>query len=85
MSVEFDDENVIDITKLLGDGATEGDGAIVLEVYMKFKDKNEIFEFYKRYAYDLDFPVRKRNLKKDDNGVLQCVTFVYKSIIQEFL
>lgn len=41
---------------------------------MKFKDEKEAFDFYKRYVYDLGFPVRKRNSKKDDDGVLRYVT-----------
>ncbi|XP_022889249.1 protein FAR1-RELATED SEQUENCE 5-like [Olea europaea var. sylvestris] len=35
-----------------------------------------MFEFYKRYAYDIGFPVRKRNSKKDDDGILRYITFV---------
>ncbi|XP_022861207.1 protein FAR1-RELATED SEQUENCE 5-like [Olea europaea var. sylvestris] len=48
---------------------------IVPVVGMKFKDENEIFEFYKNYAYRVGFPVRKRNSKKGDDGVLRYVTF----------
>ncbi|XP_022889311.1 protein FAR1-RELATED SEQUENCE 5-like [Olea europaea var. sylvestris] len=74
--VESDNENVTDNMKLQGDVMLGGDGAIVPEVGMKFKDENEIFEFYKKYAYGVGFPVRKRNSGKDDNGVLRYVTFV---------
>lgn len=47
---------------------------IVPEVGMKFKDENEVYDFYKRYAYKVGFSVRKRNSKKDDGGVLQYIT-----------
>ena len=42
---------------------------------MKFNDVNELFEFYKSYTYSIDFPVRKRNSKKGDDGALRNVTF----------
>ncbi|XP_022892322.1 protein FAR1-RELATED SEQUENCE 5-like [Olea europaea var. sylvestris] len=77
--LELDDENVIENMKVLGNGATGGDGAVVPEVGMKFKDENELFEFYKRYAYDLGFSVGKRNSKRDDDGVMRYVTFVCSS------
>ncbi|XP_022858309.1 uncharacterized protein LOC111379192 [Olea europaea var. sylvestris] len=32
---------------------------IVPTVGMKFVDETEVFEFYKRYAYQVGFPVRK--------------------------
>lgn len=48
---------------------------IVPSVGMKFKDENEVFEFYKKYAYQLGFPVRKRNSKKGDDGIVCYVTF----------
>lgn len=70
MLVEPDDENVMENTKVLGDGVIEGDNAIVSKVGIKFKDKNELFEFYKRYAYELGFSVKKRNLKNDEDGVV---------------
>ncbi|XP_022861746.1 uncharacterized protein LOC111382106 [Olea europaea var. sylvestris] len=43
-------------------------------VGMKFKDENEVFEFYKHYAYQIGFPVRKRNSKKGDDRVVRYVT-----------
>ncbi|CAA2994581.1 Hypothetical predicted protein [Olea europaea subsp. europaea] len=80
MLVESDDESDHDNTKLQGDDGTKGDGVIVTmpvpEVGMKFKDKNEIFNFYKRYTYNMGFLVRKRNLKRDDDGVLRYVIYV---------
>lgn len=35
-----------------------GDVAIVLKVGIKFKDKNEAFNFYKLYAYNIGFLLR---------------------------
>lgn len=32
---------------------------IVPQVGMKFADEKEVFEFYKKYAYQVGFPVRK--------------------------
>lgn len=64
MLVESDDENVIDNTRLLGTGATGGNCAIVSEGDRKFKDENEIFELYKRYAQDFGFPVRKKKIEE---------------------
>ncbi|CAA3023992.1 Hypothetical predicted protein [Olea europaea subsp. europaea] len=48
---------------------------IVPSVGMKFKNEEEVFEFYKNYAYQIGFPVRKRNSKKGTNGVVRYVTF----------
>ncbi|XP_022896508.1 protein FAR1-RELATED SEQUENCE 5-like [Olea europaea var. sylvestris] len=44
-------------------------------VGMKFKYENEVFEFYKHYTYQIGFPVRKRNSKKGEDGVVCYVTF----------
>ncbi|XP_022853902.1 protein FAR-RED IMPAIRED RESPONSE 1-like isoform X2 [Olea europaea var. sylvestris] len=80
MLVESDDESDHNSTKLQGDDGIGGDGVIVTvplpEVNMKFKEENEIFDFYKRYAYDMGFLVRKRNSKRDNDGVLRYVTYV---------
>ncbi|XP_022883667.1 protein FAR1-RELATED SEQUENCE 5-like [Olea europaea var. sylvestris] len=42
---------------------------------MMFNDDKEVYDFYKRYAYDVGFPVRKRNSKKGDDGLLKYATF----------
>ena len=55
----------------------EASEIVVPIVGMKFRDHNEIFEFYKTYAYSVGFPVRKRSLRKDDDGLLKYVTFAY--------
>ncbi|XP_022880995.1 protein FAR1-RELATED SEQUENCE 1-like [Olea europaea var. sylvestris] len=48
---ESDNDNVMDNSNILDDDIAGVDGPIVPEVGMKFKDKNEMFDFYKRYAY----------------------------------
>jgi len=58
-----------------GEILEEDSEVIVPEVGMKFRDDIEIFEFYKRYAYIVGFPVRKRNSKKGNDGVVRYVTF----------
>lgn len=53
-----DNDNVMDNLNVLDDDISRVDGVVVLEVGMKFKDKNEMFDFYKRYAYHVGFPAR---------------------------
>ncbi|CAI9784926.1 unnamed protein product [Fraxinus pennsylvanica] len=53
----------------------EGTDIIVPSVGMKFKDEIEMFEFYKNYAYQVGFLVRKRNSKKGDDGIVRYITF----------
>ncbi|XP_052193932.1 protein FAR1-RELATED SEQUENCE 5-like [Diospyros lotus] len=48
---------------------------LVPEVGMKFNDENEIYEFYKRYAYHVGFPIKKRNSKKDEDGMVIYVVY----------
>ncbi|XP_022843170.1 protein FAR1-RELATED SEQUENCE 6-like [Olea europaea var. sylvestris] len=72
--VELEHVNVEDNMSVCVDETRGGDGVIVPEVGMKFKDENEVYDFYGRYAFEDGFRVRKRNSKKDDNGVLQYVT-----------
>ncbi|XP_022856495.1 protein FAR1-RELATED SEQUENCE 5-like [Olea europaea var. sylvestris] len=74
--VESDNENMPPSMNLMENDMLGGDVAKVPEVGMKFEDENKMFEFYKRYAYDIGFPVRKRNSKKDDDGILRYITFV---------
>ncbi|KAL2519062.1 Protein FAR1-RELATED SEQUENCE [Abeliophyllum distichum] len=66
-------ENVI----ILDDEILGENSAIVLKVGMKFKDDNEVFEFYKTYAYHLGFSFIKRNSRKGDDGILRYVTLTY--------
>ncbi|XP_022871552.1 protein FAR1-RELATED SEQUENCE 5-like [Olea europaea var. sylvestris] len=41
---------------------------------MEFKDEKEVSEFYRRYAYDVGFWVRRRNSRKGEDGVVNYVT-----------
>ncbi|XP_073130762.1 protein FAR1-RELATED SEQUENCE 5-like [Henckelia pumila] len=45
------------------------------KVGMKFENENEVFEFYKRYAYHVGFPVRKRTSQKNKQGVVTYIAF----------
>ncbi|XP_022880535.1 protein FAR-RED IMPAIRED RESPONSE 1-like [Olea europaea var. sylvestris] len=53
------------------DDGTGGTGVIVIvpEVGMKFNDENEIFNFYKRYAYDMGFLPRRENINNTSVSV----------------
>ncbi|XP_022888418.1 protein FAR-RED IMPAIRED RESPONSE 1-like isoform X1 [Olea europaea var. sylvestris] len=73
--VESNTENVTNDMNIVEDEMSGGDGAIVPKVGMMFMDEKEMFEFYKRYAYDVGFPVKKRNSKRGDDGTLRYVTF----------
>ncbi|XP_022847050.1 uncharacterized protein LOC111369679 isoform X1 [Olea europaea var. sylvestris] len=48
---------------------------LVPKVVMKFGDETKVFEFYKRYAYQVGFPVRKRNTKRGDDRMVRYVSF----------
>ncbi|CAA3008225.1 Hypothetical predicted protein [Olea europaea subsp. europaea] len=55
----------------------EEDGPTVLEVPevgMMLKDEKELWDFYKRYAYHIGFPIRRRNSKKGDDGKMKYMT-----------
>lgn len=67
-------ENVEDNMNACEDEMRGSDGVTALAVGMKFTDQKEVFDFYKKYAYNVGFPVKKRNSKKDDAGVLCYVT-----------
>ncbi|XP_073138575.1 protein FAR1-RELATED SEQUENCE 5-like [Henckelia pumila] len=45
------------------------------KVGMKFENENEVFDFYKRYAYHVGFPVRKRTSRKNKEGVVTYIAF----------
>ncbi|KAL2456336.1 Protein FAR1-RELATED SEQUENCE [Abeliophyllum distichum] len=72
---ESKNETVRENENILDDDILGEDSAIVPIVEMKFKDDNEVFEFYKSYAYLLSFPIRKRNSKKWDDEIVKYVTF----------
>ncbi|KAL2466779.1 Protein FAR1-RELATED SEQUENCE [Abeliophyllum distichum] len=71
---ESDNEPVEENENILDDEKLGEDSAIVPKVGMKFKDDKEVFEFYKKYAYCIGFPIRKRNSKKGDDGILRYLT-----------
>ncbi|CAA2934510.1 Hypothetical predicted protein [Olea europaea subsp. europaea] len=71
--VESNDENLMDNVITLEEDNVGGNAAIVPEMGIKFNDKQELFEFYKKYAYEVGFPVRRRNSGKY-NGVVTYVT-----------
>ncbi|XP_022862756.1 protein FAR1-RELATED SEQUENCE 5-like [Olea europaea var. sylvestris] len=74
--VESESENVVEKVNILGDEivATDDVPLRVPEVGMKFNDENELFDYYKKFAYAEGFPFRKRNSKKDDDGIVRYVT-----------
>lgn len=51
------------------------DVASVPKVGMTFSDNKEMFYFYKRYAYTVGFSMRKRNSKKEEDGVMRYAMF----------
>ncbi|KAL2525611.1 Protein FAR1-RELATED SEQUENCE [Abeliophyllum distichum] len=59
-----DDEIEIENSPCLNDDSVEKSNELVPEVGMKFKELDEVFEFYKNYASCVGFPVRKRNSRK---------------------
>lgn len=75
--MESENVNIECNINLVEDQIVGGDGVIVPEVDMKFKDENEVFDFYKLYTYKVGFSVRKRkrNSRKDNDGILRYVTF----------
>ncbi|XP_052171501.1 protein FAR1-RELATED SEQUENCE 5-like [Diospyros lotus] len=74
---ESDNVRIMDDVNTLEDELLGEDGPTVPKVGMKFKDENAVLGFYKSYAYDIGFPVRKRNSKNGDDGVVKYVTFTY--------
>ncbi|KAL2492850.1 Protein FAR1-RELATED SEQUENCE [Abeliophyllum distichum] len=71
---ESDIDKVRENVNVLDDDIVGKNSVIVPKVGMKFNDENEIFEFYKRYAYLVGFPIRKRNSRKGDDGIVRYVT-----------
>ncbi|XP_022858878.1 protein FAR1-RELATED SEQUENCE 5-like [Olea europaea var. sylvestris] len=73
--VQSENEIFVDSSNIVGNESLGGDGELLPEVGMTFASETELFDFYKRYAYAVGFPVRRRNSKKDDDGVVRYVTF----------
>ncbi|GER43819.1 FAR1-related sequence 4, partial [Striga asiatica] len=42
---------------------------------MKFQNYDKVFEFYKKYAARVGFPVRKRSARKDKDGIIKNAMF----------
>ncbi|XP_022889105.1 protein FAR1-RELATED SEQUENCE 5-like [Olea europaea var. sylvestris] len=72
--MESDTENITEFVNVVEDEISGGDGLQVLEVGMLFKHEEDIYNFYKKYAYAVGFPVKKRNSKKGEDGVLRYLT-----------
>ncbi|KAL2532407.1 Calcium-dependent protein kinase 16 [Abeliophyllum distichum] len=65
-----DDEIEIENSLSLNDDWVEKLNEIALEVGMKFKELDEIFEFYKNCASRVGFPFKKCNSRKGDDGLV---------------
>ncbi|XP_022845322.1 protein FAR1-RELATED SEQUENCE 5-like [Olea europaea var. sylvestris] len=74
-SVIYDKKSLIIESTAIWLHCYEGIDIIVPRPGMKFKDENEIFKFYKKYAYQVGFPVRKRNSRKGEDGIVGYVCF----------
>ncbi|XP_022897659.1 protein FAR-RED IMPAIRED RESPONSE 1-like [Olea europaea var. sylvestris] len=73
--VEDDNEIVTESANLVEGDTLVGDDVNAPEVGMIYKDEKDMCDFYKKYAYVIGFPVKKRNSKKGDDGVMRYVTF----------
>jgi len=69
----------------LNDELPGEDNDLVPKVGMKFNDENEVSEFYKRYAYHVGFPIKRRNLKKGDDRVVRYVGYTCSEKAKEIL
>ncbi|XP_022883224.1 protein FAR-RED IMPAIRED RESPONSE 1-like [Olea europaea var. sylvestris] len=72
---ESDYENVTVSINVVDGENSVGDGMIVPEVGMEFKELKDMFDFYKKYSYAIGFSIKKRNSKKGNDGELRYVTF----------
>ncbi|XP_022892026.1 protein FAR1-RELATED SEQUENCE 5-like [Olea europaea var. sylvestris] len=75
--LETDNDKIFEIVDFVDDGIVGVDGVIVTEVGIKFNGEKELFDFYKRYAYNVGFSVRKRNSQKDNDRIVRYVVFTY--------
>ncbi|XP_022883438.1 protein FAR-RED IMPAIRED RESPONSE 1-like [Olea europaea var. sylvestris] len=69
--VEDDNEIVTEFANLVEGETSVEDDVNAPEVGMIFKDEKDMCDFYRKYAYAICFPVKKRNLKKGNDGVLR--------------
>ncbi|XP_022889102.1 protein FAR1-RELATED SEQUENCE 6-like [Olea europaea var. sylvestris] len=72
--MESDIENITEFVNVVEDETSGGDGLQVPQVGMLFKHEEDMYNFYKKYAYAVGFPVKKRNSKKGEDGVLRYLT-----------
>lgn len=57
------------------EGVTAREDVIIApEVGMLFKSKVDMYDFYKKYTYAVDFPIKKRNSKKLYDEILRYLT-----------
>ncbi|XP_052193928.1 protein FAR1-RELATED SEQUENCE 5-like [Diospyros lotus] len=59
----------------LNDSLPEEDSDLIPKVGMKFNEEKDVFEFYKRYASHVGFPVKRMSSRKGDDGVLRYVGY----------
>ncbi|XP_052198420.1 protein FAR1-RELATED SEQUENCE 5-like [Diospyros lotus] len=72
-SFEDNEETFVNNEEITKDNecpASEEESNVVPKVGMKFNEEKDIFEFYKRYAYHVGFPVKRRSSRKGEDGVL---------------
>ncbi|XP_022850938.1 protein FAR1-RELATED SEQUENCE 5-like [Olea europaea var. sylvestris] len=73
--LEEENDNNLDSANFMDNEIVGVGNVIVPEVGIKFSDETKMFNFYKKYAYDVRFPVRKRNSQRDDKGNIKYVIF----------
>lgn len=72
--MQSDNENVMESVNVAEGEKLRKDSIIVPEVGMLFKNENDMYNCYKKYAYVVGIPVKNRNSKNRDDGVLRYVT-----------
>ncbi|XP_022866174.1 protein FAR1-RELATED SEQUENCE 5-like, partial [Olea europaea var. sylvestris] len=72
--VQSDNVELLESVNVVEGVTSSGDGVIVPEVGMLFKSEVDMYDFYKKYAYAVGFPIKKRNSKKGDDGVVRYMT-----------
>lgn len=66
--VESNNENVMESVNVVECETSKGGDLNVHEVGILFKDEKEMYEFHKKYAHAVGFPVKKMNSKKGYDG-----------------
>ncbi|OVA19177.1 FAR1 DNA binding domain [Macleaya cordata] len=70
--VEILGDDVVDVDYELKKDQNE---IVEPKVGMRFASHEELYDFFKTYARQVGFPIRKRSTNKDGDGVLRWVTF----------